>query len=76
MSILQIFILLFYLEIFEFNFCSLNKNTKKHILEREKERMIDFTDPDNEIEIQGYDISEAIRNQEQYNDIISLNEEN
>ena len=28
-SIFQIIILLFYLEIFEYNFCSLNKNTKK-----------------------------------------------
>ena len=33
----QIIILLFYIEIFEFNFCNLNKNTKKNILLREKE---------------------------------------
>ena len=30
-SILQIIFLSFYLEIFEFNFCSLNKNTKRNI---------------------------------------------
>ena len=35
--IFQIIILLFYIEIFEFNFCDLNKNTKKNILLREKE---------------------------------------
>ena len=35
LSVLQVITLLFYLEIFEFNFCSLNKNTKKNIEERE-----------------------------------------
>ena len=35
-SIFQIFGLLCYLEIFEYNFCSLNKNTKRLISEREK----------------------------------------
>ena len=34
---LQIIILLFYLEIFEFNFCNLNKNTKRCIQSRERE---------------------------------------
>ena len=34
-SIFQIIFLLFYLEIFEYNFCSLNKNTKKNIIKRE-----------------------------------------
>ena len=34
---IQIFALFFYVEIFEFNFCGLNKNTKKNILLREKE---------------------------------------
>ena len=38
--ILQIIILLFYIEIFEFNFCDLNKNTKKNILLREREEII------------------------------------
>ena len=32
----QIIILLFYLEIFEFNFCNLNKNTKRNIRLRER----------------------------------------
>ena len=36
----QIIILLFYIEIFEFNFCDLNKNTKKNILLREREEII------------------------------------
>ena len=35
----QIIALLFYIEIFEFNFCGLNKNTKKNILLREKEEI-------------------------------------
>ena len=34
---MQIFF--FYIEIFEFNFCGLNKNTKKNILLREKEEI-------------------------------------
>ena len=34
--VFQIIILLFYLEIFEFNFCNLNKNTKRNIRLREK----------------------------------------
>ena len=33
--VFQIFILLFYFEILEFNFCKLNKNTAKNIKERE-----------------------------------------
>ena len=35
----QIFILMFFLEIFEFNLCNLNLNTKKNIQEREKSSM-------------------------------------
>ena len=34
--VFQIIILLFYLEIFEFNFCNLNQNTKRNIRLREK----------------------------------------
>ena len=34
--ILYVITLLFYLEIFEFNFCSLNKNTKRNIEKRER----------------------------------------
>jgi len=36
LSLFQILFILFYLEILEFNFCSLNKNTKKSIAERER----------------------------------------
>ena len=36
----QIIILLFYLEILEFNFCNLNKNTKRNIMLREEEEML------------------------------------
>ena len=67
-SIVQIFILLFYLEILEFNFCSLNKDTKKSIIERERiESRIsenDKFDNDNKIEIKGYELGEIIKRQE------------
>ena len=36
----QIVSLLFYLEILEFNFCNLNKNTKRNIMLREEEEML------------------------------------
>ena len=36
----QVFSLLFYLEILEFNFCNLNKNTKRNIMLREQEEML------------------------------------
>ena len=36
----QIICLLFYLEILEFNFCNLNKNTKRNIMLREEEEML------------------------------------
>ena len=36
----QIFSLLFYLEILEFNFCNLNRNTKRNIMLREEEEML------------------------------------
>ena len=51
--VLQIFALLFYFEILEFNFCNLNKNTIKNIQERERKEdvgrksnpdLIDFGD--------------------------------
>ena len=52
--ILQIFSLLFFLEIFEYNFCSLNKNTQKNILKRQELIDYDF-DKDEEIEVgRGY----------------------
>ena len=60
-SIIQIFISLFYLEIFEYNFCSLNVNTKRNIEERERREIYNGKDDgDNEIVIKGYDISEII----------------
>ena len=62
----QIIGLLFYLEIFEFNFCSLDKNTKRNI----NERMIsdgDFEnrESENEVSIGGYDITEGLKNSEE-----------
>ena len=63
-SIFQIFFLLLYLEIFEYNFCSLNKNTKRHISEREKsESFIDRNCSIGKISIGGYDVSEGFENQ-------------
>ena len=47
--------LIFYLEILEYNFCGLNKNTKKNIELREKDDMIQrdslLDNPNNEIDI-------------------------
>ena len=66
-SIVQIFSLLFYLEILEFNFCSLNKNTKKSIIKRERYESFhsqDIVELDNEIELKGYDIGEIMTEQE------------
>ena len=57
----QIIILLFYIEIFEFNFCNLNKNTKKNILLREKEdiRNTDYKNEDIIVELkEGYLITD------------------
>ena len=62
-SIFQIIFLLFYLEIFEFNFCSLNENTKRNISEREQRQKNDDNnnnnDDGNEIIVRGYDITEG-----------------
>ena len=63
LSILQLMSLLFYLEIFEFNFCDLNKNTKRNIYLREKAE--NNTDNDDEITIGDYYISAGFRNQEE-----------
>ena len=77
--LIQIFILLFYLEILEFNFCSLNKNTKKSIIERESKESFTIEDInrenelDNEIELKGYDIGEIMK--KQYLEDCDLNEE-
>jgi hypothetical protein len=45
------------LEILEYNFCSLNKNTKKSITEREHKQSINEIndEDDDEIDIKGYD---------------------
>ena len=66
MFILQSIGLLFYLEMFEFNFCSLNKNTRKQIYERgqlqlqlQERKLSNST-----ITFKGYDISENIKLQE------------
>ena len=40
----QIITLLFYLEIFEFNFCGLNKNTKRNIQSRERDESLNIND--------------------------------
>ena len=40
----QIIILLFYLEIFEYNFCGLNKNTKRNIQSRERDESLNIND--------------------------------
>ena len=67
-SIIQVIFLLFYLEIIEYNFCSLNKNTKKNISEREqklKEEInnLDNDDNDDQLTIEGYDIADGLKNE-------------
>ena len=68
-SIFQIIFLLFYLEIFEFNFCSLNENTKRNISEREQRQKNDDNnnnnDDGNEIIVRGYDITEGFTNRKE-----------
>ena len=53
--IFQFMSLFFYLEIFEYNFCGLNKNTKRNILEREKVDMFQrdsvLDEPNNNLDI-------------------------
>ena len=55
------------MEIFEFNFCDLNKNTKRNIYLREKAE--NNTDNDDEITIGDYYISAGFRNQEEMKEI-------
>ena len=74
-SILQIFSTLFYLEILEFNFCSLNKNTKKNIMKRETNSFF-FPDSNSEIDIQGYYISEGFKYQETICELETFNKGN
>ena len=71
--VLQFITLMFYLEIFEFNFCGLNNNTRRKIQEREKTERILSVDDDNDVSrpsnvssieiVPNYLISEKDRNQ-------------
>ena len=65
-SIFQIIILLFYLEIFEYNFCSLNENTIRNISEREQRQRNDSKERNmsKDIVIKGYDMTEGLKIQE------------
>ena len=64
LSLFQIIFLLFYLEILEYNFCSLNKNTKRLISEREKvESIFEKNYSVEQIIIEGYDVSEGFKKQ-------------
>ena len=82
LSLFQILFSLFYLEILEYNFCSLNKNTKKNISEREHRHSIVENDINNnddndndEIEIKGgYDISEFLKVQANMKNLKEMNE--
>ena len=83
LSLFQILFILFYLEILEYNFCSLNKNTNKNIREREHrnsivEDNINDIDKDNgdndEVDIKGYDISESLKMQEKIENLTEMNE--
>ena len=72
-SIFQILSLLFYLEIFEYNFCELNKNTKKSILDR-VHKDLNNDDNDDEIDIKGFDISESIKSQAKKKELQEMSE--
>jgi hypothetical protein len=80
LSLFQILFILFYLEILEYNFCSLNKNTKKSIREREHRNSIceinddANDDDDDEIDIKGYDIRDSINTQEKIKELNEMNE--
>ena len=82
LSLFQILFSLFYLEILEYNFCSLKKNTKKNISEREHRHSIVENDINNnddndndEIEIKGgYDISESLKVQANMKNLKEMNE--
>ena len=76
LSFVQIFFFLFYLEILEFNFCNLNKNTKRNIKEREIQQSIEENneDEDYEIDIKGYDFSENVKIQNKIEDLNEMKE--
>ena len=69
-------ILLFFLEIFEFNFCNLNKNTKRNIEERSLASMDmrESISSVNELEIDGYSFHQE--NQANNNEMQILNDDN
>ena len=70
-------ILLFFLEIFEFNFCNLNKNTKRNIEERSLASMNmreSISSVNNELEIDGYSFHQE--NQANNNEMQILNDDN
>jgi len=70
-------ILLFFLEIFEFNFCNLNKNTKRNIEERSLTSMDmreSISSVNNELEIDGYSFHQE--NQANNNEMQILNDDN
>ena len=77
--LLQFISLLFFLEIFEFNFCNLNKNTKRNIEERslisiDVRESINTT---NEVNIEGYAIQRENSSIQRLNSSIQrLNSEN
>ena len=73
LSILQTMSILFYLEILEFNFCNLNINTKRNISKRGMSQAI--ISGDDEIVIEGYDFTEAMKNQVELPDISEEKEE-
>ena len=60
----------------EFNFCNLNKNTKRNIKEREIKQSIEENneDEDYEIDIKGYDFSENVKIQNKIEDLNEMKE--
>ena len=63
-SIFQTICLSFYIEIFECNFCSLNKNTKRNILKRELGQDKEYDVDEDEISYKGYNITEMVNKNE------------
>ena len=60
----------------EFNFCSLNKNTKKGIEERGFRNSItenDINDEDYEVDIKGYNITELIKTDDKIEELTEMN---
>ena len=66
--VFQILSLLFYLEILEYNFCGLNKNTKKNIRLREKEEMVFRETKFNEIEL----AEDLVIKEDQFNEKLKI----